>query len=229
MQIKNSVFLVTGGASGLGAATARMAARTARKVVIADLQAEAGEKLAKELGGRFVEDRRHVRSRRQGGGGAGAEGVRRPARAGELRRHRARRAHARQGSAARPRRASSRCITVNVIGTFNMIRLAADAMAKAGAERRRRARRDRQHRVGRRLRRPDRPGGLLGLQGRHRRHDAADRARPVAQRHPRLHHRAGHLRDADARRRCRRRRRTRSASRCRSPRASAGRRNTRSW
>src|SRR6476646_7690780 len=54
MQIKNSVFLVTGGASGLGAATARMAAEGGAKVVIADLQAEAGEKLAKDLGGRFA-------------------------------------------------------------------------------------------------------------------------------------------------------------------------------
>ena len=54
MQIRNSVFLVTGGASGLGAASARMAAENGAKVVIADLQAEAGEKLARELGGRFV-------------------------------------------------------------------------------------------------------------------------------------------------------------------------------
>src|SRR6185369_14989555 len=54
MQIRNSVFLVTGGASGLGAATARMAAENGGKVVIADMQAEAGEKLARELGGRFA-------------------------------------------------------------------------------------------------------------------------------------------------------------------------------
>src|SRR5439155_19019551 len=54
MQIKNSVFLVTGGASGLGAATARMAAENGGKVVIVDMQVEAGEKLARELGGRFA-------------------------------------------------------------------------------------------------------------------------------------------------------------------------------
>ena len=54
MQIKNSVFLITGGASGLGAATARMAAENGGKVVIADMQAEQGEKLARELGGRFA-------------------------------------------------------------------------------------------------------------------------------------------------------------------------------
>src|SRR5213596_2310942 len=54
MQIKNSVFLITGGASGLGAATARMAAENGGKVVIADMQVEAGEKLARDLGGRFA-------------------------------------------------------------------------------------------------------------------------------------------------------------------------------
>src|SRR3954470_23911313 len=54
MQIKNSVFLITGGASGLGAATARMAAESGGKVVIAELQAGPGEKLAGQLGGRFV-------------------------------------------------------------------------------------------------------------------------------------------------------------------------------
>ena len=54
MQIKNSVFLVTGGASGLGAATARMAADNGGKVVIADMQADVGEKLAREIGARFV-------------------------------------------------------------------------------------------------------------------------------------------------------------------------------
>ena len=53
MQIKNSVFLVTGGASGLGAASARMAAENGGKVVIADLQ-PAGEQLARELNGRFI-------------------------------------------------------------------------------------------------------------------------------------------------------------------------------
>src|SRR5262245_59330643 len=53
MQIKNTIFLITGGASGLGAATAQMAAANGAKVVIADLQAEAGEKLAKEIGGKY--------------------------------------------------------------------------------------------------------------------------------------------------------------------------------
>ena len=56
MQIEHSVFLVTGGASGLGAATVRMLAAAGGQVVIADLNREAGEALAAELGptARFI-------------------------------------------------------------------------------------------------------------------------------------------------------------------------------
>jgi NAD(P)-dependent dehydrogenase (short-subunit alcohol dehydrogenase family) len=54
MQISGSVFIVTGGASGLGAATARMLAANAGKVVIADVQTEAGEALANALQGKFI-------------------------------------------------------------------------------------------------------------------------------------------------------------------------------
>ena len=55
MQIKNSVFLIPGGASGLGAATAKHLAAAGGKVVIADLNRAAGEKFASTLGARFVE------------------------------------------------------------------------------------------------------------------------------------------------------------------------------
>ena len=55
MQIEQNVFIVTGAASGLGAATARMLAQAGAKVVIADVQVEAGTVLAAELGGQFVE------------------------------------------------------------------------------------------------------------------------------------------------------------------------------
>ena len=54
MDIKNNVFIITGGASGLGAAAARMIVANGGKVVLADVQIEAGEKLAAELGGKFV-------------------------------------------------------------------------------------------------------------------------------------------------------------------------------
>lgn len=54
MEIANKVFIVTGGASGLGAGTARMLVAHGGKVVIADLQDEPGQALAKELGQRYV-------------------------------------------------------------------------------------------------------------------------------------------------------------------------------
>ncbi len=54
MDLADKVVVVTGGASGLGAATARAAAAVGAKVVIADLRDDEGEALAAELGGRFV-------------------------------------------------------------------------------------------------------------------------------------------------------------------------------
>lgn len=55
MKIQGNVFLVTGGGSGLGAATAKMLAAEGGKVVIADVN-DAGDWVAKQLGGngRFV-------------------------------------------------------------------------------------------------------------------------------------------------------------------------------
>lgn len=130
MQIKNSVFLVTGGASGLGAATARMAAENGGKVVIADMQAEAGEQLAREIGGRFVKC------------DVSSESDAKAAVAMALKEHGAlhvlvncagiaiaEKTIGKEGSHSLA--SFTRCVTVNLIGTFNMIRLAADAMAKA--------------------------------------------------------------------------------------------------
>jgi NAD(P)-dependent dehydrogenase (short-subunit alcohol dehydrogenase family) len=56
MDITGKVALVTGGASGLGAATAKMIVEEGGHVVIADLNDQAGQALAKELGqhARFV-------------------------------------------------------------------------------------------------------------------------------------------------------------------------------
>jgi NAD(P)-dependent dehydrogenase (short-subunit alcohol dehydrogenase family) len=50
MQIENKVILVTGGASGLGAACVRLLCQAGAKAVIADLNEEAGTALAQELG-----------------------------------------------------------------------------------------------------------------------------------------------------------------------------------
>ena len=52
---QNTAAIVTGGASGLGAATARLLAAKGVKVAIFDLQAEKGEALAREIGGVFCE------------------------------------------------------------------------------------------------------------------------------------------------------------------------------
>lgn len=54
MQINNHVFIVTGGASGLGAGAARHLAALGGKLLIADLQVAKGESLAREIDGRFV-------------------------------------------------------------------------------------------------------------------------------------------------------------------------------
>lgn len=54
MDIKNKVFIVTGGASGLGAGTAKMLTAHRAKVVLADLNDEAGTALAEELGQSYV-------------------------------------------------------------------------------------------------------------------------------------------------------------------------------
>jgi NAD(P)-dependent dehydrogenase (short-subunit alcohol dehydrogenase family) len=50
MQVKDSVFLISGGASGLGAATGRHLARLGARVLLLDLNEKAGQALAAELG-----------------------------------------------------------------------------------------------------------------------------------------------------------------------------------
>lgn len=49
MDIAGKVFIVTGGASGLGEGTARMLVANGAKVVIADMQADKGEAIVSEL------------------------------------------------------------------------------------------------------------------------------------------------------------------------------------
>jgi NAD(P)-dependent dehydrogenase (short-subunit alcohol dehydrogenase family) len=131
MKIANHVFVVTGSASGLGAAVARLLVAEGASVVIADLNRSAGEALAAELGSaaRFAltdvtseDDAKaaialalsafgHLHGLVNCAGVAPAEKV-----AG------------REG----PHRLDSfaRAVNINLIGTFNMIRLAADAISK---------------------------------------------------------------------------------------------------
>jgi len=133
MQIKNSVFLVTGGASGLGEATVRMAIEHGGKAVIADLQSDAGEKLAKALGAnaRFVKT--DVTSEADAKATVGLAlkefgGLQVLVNCAGI--AVAEKTVGKEG----PHQLASftRVVSVNLIGTFNMIRIAADAMAKAG-------------------------------------------------------------------------------------------------
>jgi NAD(P)-dependent dehydrogenase (short-subunit alcohol dehydrogenase family) len=131
MQIENNVFIVTGGASGLGAASARMLAAAGGKVVIADVQAEAGSALAAELGGRFV--RCDVTQE--------ADGLAAVAAATALGTLRGLVNCAGVAPAIKtvgkdgphPLEAFQRAVNINLVGTFNMARLAADAMGKTEA------------------------------------------------------------------------------------------------
>ena len=54
MQIADKVFIVTGAASGLGAGTVRMLTQNGARVLMADVQDEAGKQLAQELGQTYV-------------------------------------------------------------------------------------------------------------------------------------------------------------------------------
>src|SRR3954463_11473683 len=129
MQIKNSVFLVTGGASGLGGATARMADENGAKVVIADLQTEAGEKLARELNARFTKC--DVASEADGKAAVALAlkefgGVQVLVNCAGIAV-----AERTVGEDAPHSLASfTKVVSVTLIGTFNMIRLTAEAMTK---------------------------------------------------------------------------------------------------
>ena len=128
MEIAGKVFIVTGGASGLGEGTARLLAANGGKVVIADLQAERGQALANEIDGIFVKC--DVSQEADGQAVVAAAG-----RLGKL-----------MGlvncagiapavktvgkDGAHPLAVYTKTIMVNLVGSFNMIRLAAELMAK---------------------------------------------------------------------------------------------------
>jgi NAD(P)-dependent dehydrogenase (short-subunit alcohol dehydrogenase family) len=128
MDIAGKVFIVTGGASGLGEGSARMLAREGGKVVIADLQVDKGEALAQELGGVFVkcdvsseEDGKAVVAKAVSMGKlmglVNCAGIA-PA------------AKTVGKDGAHALSLFAKVVTVNLIGSFNMIRLAAEAMCK---------------------------------------------------------------------------------------------------
>jgi NAD(P)-dependent dehydrogenase (short-subunit alcohol dehydrogenase family) len=128
MDVKGNVVIVTGGASGLGGATTKRFVEAGGKVVIADVNAQAGEAYAKELGASAKFVKCDVTSEADGQAAVAAAlsmgklvglvncaGI---------------------GGAAKtvgkdgpyPLDKFSRVIQVNLIGTFNMLRLAAAAM-----------------------------------------------------------------------------------------------------
>ena len=131
MRIAEHVFIVTGGASGLGAATARMVVAGGGRAVIADVNRAAGETLAQELGAaaRFVaaditdeaSAQAVVAEAETAFGGvhglANCAGIA----IGE-------KVLGRDGPHALA--SFARVIAINLVGTFNMIRLAATAIAK---------------------------------------------------------------------------------------------------
>jgi len=128
MDIQGKVFIVTGGASGLGEGTARMLAAHGGKVVIADMQAEKGEAIAKELGGAFV---KCDVSNEVDGQAVVAKAVSLGKLVGLVNCAGIAPAEKTVGkNGAHSLSVFSKTITVNLIGSFNMIRLASEAMCK---------------------------------------------------------------------------------------------------
>ena len=128
MEIKGKVFIVTGGASGLGEGTARMLAAAGGLVVIADMQQDRGEAVARDIGGAFVKC--DVASEADGQAVV-AKAVSMGKLMGLLNCAGIAPAEKTLGKNGAHGLASfSKTITVNLIGSFNMIRLAADAMSK---------------------------------------------------------------------------------------------------
>ena len=131
MEISQSTFLITGAGSGLGAATARELATAGARVVLADINREAGEAVAAEIGAqaRFVVTdvtdeagaQRAVDAALsafgQLDGAVCCAGI-----------ATAERAVGKNGPL--PLANFSKVIAVNLIGTFNVVRVAAAAMLK---------------------------------------------------------------------------------------------------
>jgi NAD(P)-dependent dehydrogenase (short-subunit alcohol dehydrogenase family) len=128
MDIAGKVFIVTGGASGLGEGTARMLAAQGARVVVADMQTDKGAAVAADIGGAFV---KCDVSSEADGQAVVAQAVSMGKLMGLVNCAGiapAEKTVGKQGPHAL--QAFSKTITVNLVGSFNMIRLAADAMCK---------------------------------------------------------------------------------------------------
>jgi NAD(P)-dependent dehydrogenase (short-subunit alcohol dehydrogenase family) len=125
MELDGIRALVVGGASGLGEATARELARRGARVTVADLNREAGEELAGELSASFVEA--DVTDADQLAAAVDAlQGLRFAVSCAGI--GWAERTVGRDGPAALE--PFETVVGVNLIGTFNVLRLAAAAMAR---------------------------------------------------------------------------------------------------
>ncbi|MGR4867315.1 3-hydroxyacyl-CoA dehydrogenase [Variovorax sp. LARHSF232] len=132
MQIEGKVFIVTGGASGLGEGTARMLAGAGGKVVIADMQADKGEAVAKEIGAAFI---KCDVSQEADGQAAVAAALKLGKLVGLVNCAGVAPAEKTVGkNGPHALAVFAKTISVNLVGSFNMIRLAADAMARNEAE-----------------------------------------------------------------------------------------------
>ena len=126
MQIKGKVFIVTGGASGLGEGTARALAALGGKIVIADMQEDKGQAVAHEIGGAFV---KCDVSNEEDGQAVVAKAVSLGKLMGLVNCAGIAPAQKTVGkNGAHSLSVYTKTIMVNLVGSFNMIRLAADAM-----------------------------------------------------------------------------------------------------
>ncbi|HRK57544.1 MAG TPA: SDR family NAD(P)-dependent oxidoreductase [Burkholderiaceae bacterium] len=136
MPLPPQSFIVTGGASGLGAAVVRQLAQDGASVLIADLDATAGQALADRLGSRVRFARCDVTQAQDAQSAVDAASALAPLRglincAGIAPAEKILGKHG-------PHRLEtfSQTLSVNLIGSFNMLRLAAQAMSvlPAGAD-----------------------------------------------------------------------------------------------
>ncbi|QDQ96110.1 SDR family NAD(P)-dependent oxidoreductase [Tomitella fengzijianii] len=132
MEIRGASAIVTGGASGIGAATARRLAKRGAKVVVADLNADAGQQLAQEIDGVFVPVDVTDTAQIEAAVNAAIELAPLKALVNSAGIGSAQRTIGRDGEFASAHNIDvyKKVIAINLIGTFDAVRLAATAMSR---------------------------------------------------------------------------------------------------